>query len=47
VASIELFKREKHKRSMRITAVTITLAPGSPGPSVIELGSAKVRLVRY
>ena len=47
VASIELFKREKHKRALRIVAVTITMAAGSPGPSVIELGAAKVRLVRY
>jgi hypothetical protein len=44
VASIELFKHDKSKRSAEVTAVTVTFADGSPGASVLRLGYAKVRL---
>ena len=47
VAKIEFFKKQRTKRGMRVSAVVITLADGSPGLSVIRLGNAQLHIKRY
>jgi len=47
VAKIEFFKKQKTNRGMKVSAVVITLADGSPGVSVIRLGNAAVHVKRY
>ncbi len=47
VAKIELFKKTRTNRGMRVSAVVITLADGSPGVSVIRLGNAQLHIRRY
>ena len=44
VASIEFFERTRGHRSLVINTVVITVLPDTPGPSVIRLGNAQVRL---
>jgi hypothetical protein len=47
IASIELFKKEKTNRGMKVSAVVITLLEGTPGVDVIRLGNAQASIKRY
>lgn len=47
VAKIEFFKSVVGKRSISTSAIVITVAEGTPGPSVIRLGNAHTKIGKY
>lgn len=46
IATIEVFVTEKLARQIKVTAVRVTLLPGTPGETVVNLGNAKVAVRR-
>lgn len=46
VGTLEFFLRERGRRGSKVTAVRVTLAPGTPGESVIDLGQARTFVQR-
>jgi len=46
IANIEVFVVTKLARQIKVTAVRVTLLPGTPGETVVNLGNAKVAVRR-
>jgi len=46
VANIEVFVKETTKRSIRVTAVRVTLVPGTAGETVVNIGNARAAIRR-
>jgi hypothetical protein len=46
VANIEVFVKETTRRSITVTALRVTLLPGTPGETVVNIGNARAAIRR-